>query len=218
MPHSTHHPLTQVMDHVVRMQPRTVLDVGVGYGKWGLLVRESLDWLQDRHDPATWQTHITGLEAFEDYTSPLYGWVYDEIIYDDIVHYARDCPPYDLVVMGDVIEHLPKQEGLAVLETLLAKCRNVVVATPVDFFTQDILDNPWEQHHSLWSLADFRPWTFDYDVVGKVCVVAALAGVGATYPTPRQTQASEAAYRLPGMSHQGTAAKVVKQLITRLGR
>lgn len=206
------------MEHVVRMQPRTVLDVGVGYGKWGFLIRESLDWLADRHDPAHWQTRITGLEAFEGYSSPMYNWVYDEIVYRDIASWARNCPSYDLVMMGDVIEHMTKQEGLDLLDVLLEKSRNVIIATPVDFFTQDILNNPWEEHKSLWSIADFGRWTFDYDVAGHTSVVVALAGKDATYPTRRQTFASRVAYRHPRMYNKDTVAKLVKQVAERVPR
>ena len=60
----------------------------------------------------------------------MYDWVYDTITYGDIRELAATLPAYDVIVMGDVIEHLTKEDGFAVLRTLLAKSRNVVIATP----------------------------------------------------------------------------------------
>lgn len=208
-----------MMEHVSQLQPRSVLDVGVGYGKWGFLVRETLDWLENRRERDLWQTKIVGVEAYDGYSSPLYDWVYDEIIYDDVAHYVQDMPGYDLVILGDVVEHFTKDEGNLLLDSLLSKCRNVLISTPVDFYTQEIEGNPWEAHKSLWRIADFRRFgAFDYEVHGHTAVVALLAGVGASHPTARDRRLSEIAYRMPGMTHQGVLARLAKQMGRRLLR
>lgn len=53
MPHSNHLPLTQMLDHVVRIKPKRVLDIGIGYGKWGFLIREALDFMKGRFEPGS---------------------------------------------------------------------------------------------------------------------------------------------------------------------
>jgi hypothetical protein len=195
MPHSPHYATTPVISHVTRLDPKTILDVGVGYGKWGFLLREALDWVLDRHERAQWQTTIDGLEVFEGYKTPLYDWVYNRVDYGDIREIAETLPPYDLVLIAEVIEHLTKDEGLHVLRTVLSRSRNAIVTTPVDFFTQDICGNPAEQHHSLWSLKDFIEWPVQYEVHGHNTIVAVLAGNGATWPTARETRVSKLAYK-----------------------
>ena len=49
MPTSFHHHISKMVDWVVRLQPRSILDIGVGFGKWGFLCREYLDIFQGRY-------------------------------------------------------------------------------------------------------------------------------------------------------------------------
>jgi hypothetical protein len=212
MPHSSHHALTAVMDTVVRLQPRSVLDVGVGYGKWGLLIREALDFMEGRHEREEFRVRIDGIEAFKGFSSPLYAWVYDNVSYADIAGAVDDLPPYDLVVLGDVIEHMAKQVGERVLEGLLAKSTNVVVVTPSEFFQQEVLGNPWERHESLWRRSDFARWPYDFQNVG-ITNVAVLGGRGSTWPAPRDARANDIAYRLPWVNRGWIRPAVAKQVV-----
>ncbi len=38
-----------MIDWLVELQPRSVLDIGVGFGKWGFLAREYLDVNAERY-------------------------------------------------------------------------------------------------------------------------------------------------------------------------
>jgi hypothetical protein len=133
----------------------------------------------------------------------------------DVLEVAGELEGYDLVVLGDVIEHLGKDEGLALLRTLLARNRNVLVVTPFHYFDQEVEGNPHQRHRSHWTIDDFKPWVFDYDVAGGSAVVVLLAGRGASHPRPRDARASELAYRLPFLRQRGAAARVVKALLRR---
>jgi hypothetical protein len=213
VPHSSHDALTAVMQYVVRLQPRRVLDIGPGYGKWGFLVREALDFMDGRHEPHEYAVTIDGLEAF-DYKSPLHDWVYTSIRQGDMRLVAPELPAYDLVIMGDVIEHVSKEDGLAVLRALLAKSKNVIVATPDAFFNQEVLDNPYEQHLSLWQREDFREWPYDFQHIGGTNL-AIVAGAGATWPTAAVSQANDFAYRIPWMNQSAARPALVKKIYER---
>lgn len=69
-------------------------------------------------------------------------------------------PPqsFDLVLLSDLIEHLPKPDGeklLSSVERLASK--RVVVFTPNGFVAQDSVEgNPWQRHVSGWYPLDFR--------------------------------------------------------------
>lgn len=209
MSSSSHRGLSLALDHVVRMRPQRVLDVGVGLGKWGFLMREALDLIEGRVAREDWRTVIDGIDAHR-YDSPLLDWVYDSVRIGDAREVAASLAGYDLVVMGDVIEHMEKSDGLALLGTLLERNRNVIVTTPRTFFEQDCADNPFQRHLSGWRIADFERWPFDYDVAGGFLLVVALAGAGARYPTALDARASRLAYGMPGLRGRGASARVVK--------
>ena len=43
MPVIIHIQLTHCINKIIQLQPKSVLDVGCGFGKWGYLCREYLD-------------------------------------------------------------------------------------------------------------------------------------------------------------------------------
>src|SRR5439155_62198 len=71
--------------HLVRqLQPRSILDVGVGFGKWGHLFREYTDILEAEHEPSrydreNWQVRIEGIEGHAAYLTPMHHFLYDQI-------------------------------------------------------------------------------------------------------------------------------------------
>lgn len=126
--------------------PKLVLDVGCGYGKYGVLLREYLDPTPEVH----------GVEAWEPYVEPhrLRG-IYDHLYVGDALQLPWSViRSYDLVMMGDVIEHMPKDEAM----NFLSRCKGwVVVATPVHFFETHGDDlPPTEAHVSHWARTDFE--------------------------------------------------------------
>jgi hypothetical protein len=215
MPHSWHFPMTPVIDRVVRLQPRSVMDVGVGFGKWGLLIREALDFSQARLERTEWHTRIEGVEVFP-YRSPLHEWVYDEIIWADVLEVQDSIKDFDLVLMSDVIEHIEKPAAARLLRGLVERNRNVIVSTPLDYFTQDIADNDHEHHVSHWTRGDFDEFVYDYDVAGGAAMVVTLAGSGATWPTRRDRTSSRLAYGLRPLARHGSAASVLKRALLKL--
>lgn len=63
----------------------------------------------------------------------------------------------DAVVLLDVIEHLEKEQGVALLKRLEGvACKRVVVLTPNGFLPQPASDNPWQLHKSGWTVDDLE--------------------------------------------------------------
>jgi hypothetical protein len=207
--------LSLAIDHAVRLRPKRVLDLGVGLGKWGLLLREALDFIEGRFDRASWQVVIDGIDAHR-YDSPILDWVYDDLRIADVSEVVDELAGYDLVVMGDVIEHFEKDIGLAVLRALLAQNTNVILTTPFHYFDQEREDNPFQRHRSHWTLDDFSEWNFDYDVAGGMVLVVALAGRGASWPRRQDARASRVAYGVPFFAQRGAATRVLKQFVRRI--
>lgn len=131
----------------VQPNPRCVLDIGAGYGKHGVLLREYLDPTPIVH----------GIEAWEPYVEAhkLRG-IYDELfVRDALTLTSEELYPYDMIVMGDVIEHMDKQAAL----DLIARAPHAwfVIATPVIHFNTDPSLPPTERHISHWTREDFLP-------------------------------------------------------------
>jgi len=166
MPSSRPIPVPYLVDILRQIQPQAILDVGVGFGKYGHLFREYTDIVAAEKTPSqyareNWKCRIDGIEVFADYLTPMHDYLYNEIFIgeaSEVVSTMTDAT-YDLVWIGDVIEHLTKENGLRLLEQLMRISRHcVVVSTPSRFVEQGALvGNAHEQHLSYWTAKDFRP-------------------------------------------------------------
>src|SRR5918995_1662999 len=94
-----------VVSELQRLRPRSVLDVGVGFGKVGMLVREYLECWYGRYAPSSWQITLEGIEIFEGYRNPLWNSMYNRVHIGDAKAVIGDLRPFDLAVCCDVIEH-----------------------------------------------------------------------------------------------------------------
>ena len=72
---------------------------------------------------------------------------------------------FDAVIALDVIEHLEKEEGRTLIEKMRRVARRrVVLFTPNGFLPQEADENPWQEHKSGWTAAEFEERGFS--VVG----------------------------------------------------
>jgi predicted TPR repeat methyltransferase len=151
----TSHPilLTPVLTRILHMQPKTVLDIGIGCGKWGSLIREYTDIWYRRWDRETWQTRIEGIEIFPQYRTPNWEW-YDKIHLGDATSLIKLSEPFDLILCIEVLEHMEKDTGKTFINDALQKCKRLLIS-----FTNSHQDaafgNPHEQHVSSWHFNDF---------------------------------------------------------------
>lgn len=143
MPTSEHWQIPRICDVLVRERPRTVLDVGAGYGKYGVLARE--------------YGGAVRVDAV-DVTAPRYP-VYDQVWTGDLRRLDEVLPPeaphYDLALFIDVIEHLEKAQGWELLDRLTRRADRVLITTPWGFRPQEVPGLPYETHRSGW-----QPWEF----------------------------------------------------------
>ena len=158
MPTSNLHQISDVVELIVAADPQSILDVGVGFGKYGVLAREYLELLDGRAIYGDWRRRIDGVEIFPDYLTGLHETVYDQVIVGDAAEILPGLgeQSYDLVLLIDVIEHFDRPTGNEILRQSLRVGRNVIVSTPLGFFTQEGFDNPHEQHRSRWSRRDLK--------------------------------------------------------------
>jgi SAM-dependent methyltransferase len=155
MPTSSFDHVSSVMHIIEQAQPGSILDVGVGFGKWGILCREMLEAKHGRLQPADWRLRIDGIEIHAGYENPLWHLAYGHIFRGDATALIDDMDQYDLIVAGDVIEHLDKDAGKELLRKLVQHGKLVVVATPRGYMEQgELLGNEYEAHRSGWEAQD----------------------------------------------------------------
>lgn len=137
--------------------PSSIMDVGCGFGKYGFLARENLEVRHERYDREDWKVRIDCLEIFPRYITEMHKYIYDNIIMVDIRKY--DVKGYDLVILGDIIEHLNKEDAVALIDRLYENNLNILISTPDGFMEQgEFLGNPHEEHLSGWDEEDFDRW------------------------------------------------------------
>jgi hypothetical protein len=140
------------------LNPSSVVDLGVGFGKYGVLFREYLDVASGRIPKEHWCTRIDGVEGFTPYRNSLYDFVYDHVWFKDIREFVKDPPmKYDVAYCGDVLEHFEKDEALELVKKLPA--RHVLIQTP-NFQTglnRTPGWNPLGSHKCRFEVKDFPP-------------------------------------------------------------
>jgi len=137
--------------------PTTVLDIGIGFGKYGFLMREHLDIRKRRYEKDSWKTRIDGIESYSAYITPMHEYLYDHLYTGDVLNLIDSLENYDLMILADVIEHLPKEDGLALLQKLFQKTNRAMVVSYPSILGSEYLhwDNPREKHHCVWTPKDF---------------------------------------------------------------
>jgi hypothetical protein len=131
-----------------------VLDVGVGFGKFGVLAREYLELWDGRKQYGDWQRRVDGIEVFESYLTPLHDYIYDRVFVGDALEIMPGMADraYDLVLLIDVLEHFDEGGGVRLITESLRIGRNVLVSTPLDIGRQDAaFDNVYETHRFQWT-------------------------------------------------------------------
>lgn len=127
MPSSDYISIPKVLQVVERLHPRSILDIGVGNGRYGFLFREVLDWNYGRLAPQYWSVQIDGVEVDASYINHVHHYVYDHINVGDWLQLATGDAHYDLCFLGDVLEHWGEGDW----QLALSKARDVANVTLV---------------------------------------------------------------------------------------
>jgi hypothetical protein len=197
MPVSTGVLISTALTEIIKLEPRSVLDVGCGFGLWGFLARLYLDVFPGRRYKHEWTVRIEGVEAFPKYVMPHQEFLYDTIHAGKIEDMVDRLGEFDLYIFGDVLEHLTKETGIQTLETACRKAaKGVLINIPLGegWLREVSEENEYEAHLSAWELEDFLEYC------PKVCGEATFPALGpyATIlidRTAREIQKADMLYR-----------------------
>lgn len=112
-----------------------ILDVGAGSGMYEEILRSS-----------GVHAHMTALEIWEPYIKEFnLEQRYDAVLMTDIRDYVNFN--FDVVILGDILEHMSKQEAQSVWEMVSRKAKYAVISIPIIHMPQDAVHgNPYEKH------------------------------------------------------------------------
>jgi hypothetical protein len=160
MPTSPYCHISAIASFLIRIKPSSILDIGLGNGKIGFIARDLLDVMfGERFRKEEWKVRIDGIEIFPDYIQDHQRAIYDSIFIGDAFDIIDNLDKYDVIVLGDVVEHFEKGRAWELLD----KCANhssnhLIICIPLgNKWTQpDIYGNEYERHRSFWSIEDFQ--------------------------------------------------------------
>jgi hypothetical protein len=174
MPTSDYHAVSSIMGEIQRLSPASVLELGVGFGKFGVLCREILDARFGRCRRDQWQTLIHGWEIWREYDNPCWD-VYDQVVRANFAN--APFTEFDLVLMIDSLEHLSPDSGRSLLRDLVKHNRHVIVSVPNGRMDQgETYGNAAEAH--LWTfngVEEFAGYNFKL-IHQSVCTVVSIKG------------------------------------------
>jgi SAM-dependent methyltransferase len=133
------------------MLPRSVLDIGPGAGKYGKMIQGLRSRGVDIPHLAAIEIDASYVEQFE-----LNG-IYDVVQVGDATSLPDIGPDacWDLVILGDVLEHFRKSRGVDLIDYLYYRTKYIVLLIPLDY-----VQGAWEGHHAEAHISTWRPEDF----------------------------------------------------------
>lgn len=133
----TSHPESRpwIINKINTSNAATVLDVGAGSGTYA-----------DALKSAGVNVNIEAVEVWKPYIDEFdLENKYDKVYEQDIRE--RTDFKYDVVIFGDILEHMTEEEALEVWGKVSKQAKNAVIAIPIIHYHQPAINgNPYEEH------------------------------------------------------------------------
>jgi len=148
MPYSDPDNKAVAAEWLSEIQPVTVLDVGPGAGAYGQIARTISS-----------VGRVDAVEAWEPYLAE-FGLrnLYDNVFVEDVRD--RQDFTYDVVIFGDVLEHMTKEDALRIYELARIQAKWILFSIPIIHLPQGAYaGNPFEIHvHDNWTHEEILDW------------------------------------------------------------
>jgi|LakMenEpi03Aug12_release.lakeMendotaPanAssembly.Ray.scaffolds.fasta_scaffold46354_6 hypothetical protein len=135
MPSSTQYFKNETKEYILSSYgPETrILDIGAGVGTYNTLLKDGNYTNMDCVE--AWEKYITGYGLTERYRYVFHG---------DVTELEIDFTQYDLIILGDVLEHIERSKAQELISKM-THC-DVIVAIPFESEQGVFFDNPFEIH------------------------------------------------------------------------
>ena len=133
MPYSYSQFKSEIKDFIYKKYPKDskILDIGAGCGPYAQLLPD--------------YKNIDAVEIFEPYIIQYnLKSLYKNVFYINILDF--DFEYYDLIIMGDVMEHLTTEDALKLFNKIFNKCNDIIVVVPYLYVQDAVNGNDYEEH------------------------------------------------------------------------
>jgi len=131
---------------------KTIVDVGPGAGIYPRVLGDTYEWIGIE----IWAPYVTLFNLHE---------IYKDIIIADVRHVI--LPKGDCVILGDVLEHMPKSDAKEVLRRCEEKYPHIIISTPINGMIQSGAENPFEAHVGLWTFDELSEFLVDFPIKAR---------------------------------------------------
>lgn len=142
MPYSDHRGKDQLVKWISEKKDiKKILDVGCGSGTYPILLKETFPVLRN----CEW----FGIEAWATYIDEFdLNQKYDQLFNEDARTFDwSKITNIDLVIFGDVLEHMSKEEAQSLVTSALENSKYVIISIPIKHMPQGAEHgNPFEVH------------------------------------------------------------------------
>jgi hypothetical protein len=143
MPSSSKEGKTQIREWITEFaeEVNTVIDLGAGNGTYHKFYAEKSDLLRKSKWIAVeaWEPYIERFELTKKYDSIICKNMCD-------IDYT-ELETLDLAFLGDVLEHVTKEQAVSVIDKLSKVCKRIIISIPIIHYPQGEEEgNPFEAH------------------------------------------------------------------------
>jgi hypothetical protein len=161
-----------IAEHVRKLNPMIVLDLGVGMGTYSHLLKPILDPV----------CVFIGFEIYEPYVAKYNLHMHYHAVLVEDVRCIKTFPDADVVILGDIIEHMSYTDAVRLVEKSRRAARKAVfLSLPIVEWPQGALDgNEHEAHMRTWdhSMVMNLENVLDYQVGSAVGVYMFSSSAG----------------------------------------
>ena len=133
-------------NHIIKINPQSVLDVGAGAGKYGNIIKSILP-----------NSNVEAIEPTQKYIDDYkLNDIYGKVHCCNVQDFAKNNPRnrYNAVIFGDVLEHFFRSEAIDYIDYFLYRSDWVFALWPTFMPQDDAMDNSYEIHKSNFNLID----------------------------------------------------------------
>lgn len=154
--------ISTTMKRIVDENPKSILEVGVGFGTYGVALRETLDIRFGRTNRSDWTVKIDGVLADKKSTNPVNEFVYDNLYSESLIKTIQNSAQYDIIFLNNVLDLLDKKSVVALIKSCLKRVNKAIV---INNIMQK--KSKKDKFEIKWSLKDFQIFENDFSLVSS---------------------------------------------------